>query len=36
MISPVSLSVYVSTAVAAKMAMFTRRGFKAVQILVAG
>ena len=36
MISPVSLGVYVGAAVAAKIAMFARRGFKAVQMFIAG
>ena len=36
MISPVALGVYLSSAVAAKIAMIARGGFKAVQMLVAG
>ena len=36
MISPVALSVYVSSAVAAKIEMIARSGFKAVHMLVAG
>ena len=36
MISPVALSVYVSSAVAAKIEMIARSGFKAVQMLVVG
>ena len=36
MISPVALSVYVSSAVAIKIEMIARSGFKAVQMLVVG